>query len=87
MNNPLGNINNDKVEEAYKPVEPENDIKEPIEPAEPDDIDKEPAEDQPEPIYEPNILDIDFVQLIASETDDDIRTCISTFRGPAHKQK
>ena len=73
MNNPLGNINNDKVEEAYKPVEPENDIKEPIEPAEPDDIDKEPAEDQPEPIYEPNILDIDFVQLIASETDDDIR--------------
>ena len=73
MNNPIGNINNDKVEEAYKPVEPENDIKEPIEPAEPDDIDKEPAEDQPEPIYEPNILDIDFVQLIASETDDDIR--------------
>ena len=87
MNNPIGNINNDKVEEAYKPVEPENDIKEPIEPAEPDDIDKEPAEDQPEPIYEPNILDIDFVQLIASETDDDIRDMHKYFSEVRHKQK
>jgi lipoteichoic acid synthase len=75
MNNPIYSIIKDKAkaEEVYKPVDPENDIKEPIEPAMPEDIDEEPVEEQPEPIFDPNIMDIDFTQLIASETDDDLK--------------
>ena len=75
MNNPIDSIIKDKAkaEEVFKPVDPENDIKEPIEPAMPEDIDEEPVEEQPEPIFDPNIMDIDFTQLIASETDDDLK--------------
>ena len=75
MNNPIDSIIKDKAkaEEVFKPVDPENDIKEPIEPAMSEDIDEEPVEEQPEPIFDPNIMDIDFTQLIASETDDDLK--------------
>ncbi|HZJ58397.1 MAG TPA: LTA synthase family protein, partial [Clostridia bacterium] len=80
-NNPMANISDNKTKETYKPFEFEGDTGEPVETLNPENFYKKPTEDNPSPVYGPNILDIDFAELMASEKNNDIKDLHGYFLG------